>query len=103
MIKDFIFHNLKKSLNNEFQANTNNKNCMRAMWRAVITQALIDASSNSRKKSLRIHRAKSRKWLLDCDEDFLTVCFLADLDPLQTQEKIRKALDRNCKWRRDSL
>jgi hypothetical protein len=72
----------------------------RSLWRAVITQALVDAGSNSQKMSHKIERARAISWLSGKSKDFMTVCALADLDPNYVFNKSKEALKRNCQWRR---
>lgn len=56
---------------------------------AVITQALMDASSNSKKQKI-----DALKWLLDekSNEDFKRVCCLADLEYKEVLSKVKKLL-----------
>lgn len=72
----------------------------RALWAAVITQALMDAGSESRKPEARHEKAKAIRWLLGNSEDFVTVCQNADLDPQYVREKAKMAIERGCVWRR---
>lgn len=71
----------------------------RALWRAVILQALVDAASESRKYEARLEREKARRWLLAAGEDFVTVCHHADLDPSYVHRHVRRALAGGCQWR----
>lgn len=75
---------------------------MRALWRAVITQALMDASSNSSKVIDKVEGARARAWFSRNNPDFITVCSYADLDPSYVIEKSKEAIKRGCKWRQDS-
>lgn len=77
-------------------------NCVRALWRSVITQALMDAASNSQKRSKRINKVKALRWLQGNDEEFTIVCQLADLEPNYVRLKAAAAIARGCKWRNDS-
>ena len=72
-----------------------------AMWRAVITQALQDAGSDSKKKEMRLIKAQATSWLSGYSEDFYTVCALADMDPDYVREQAKEAIARGCKWRND--
>lgn len=72
----------------------------RALWSAVITQALMDAGSASKKPEAQHEKAKAIRWLLGNSEDFITVCQNADLDPHYVREKAKAAIDRGCIWRR---
>ena len=69
------------------------------LWRAVITQALMDAASNSRKSEAKRIRHDALEWLLSNTEDFTIVCDNAGLDPDYVRSRARIALARNCQWR----
>lgn len=73
-----------------------------AMWAAVITQALMDAASNSAKPEARAHKEEARRWLLGGSEDFATVCDYAGYDPGYVRRRAREALARNCRWRAET-
>lgn len=70
-----------------------------ALWRAVITQALMDAASQSRKTDAQRSRHDALNWLLSNDSDLETVCDNAGLDPDYVRTKARAALARGCQWR----
>lgn len=69
------------------------------LWRAVITQALMDAASNSTKSDTRRARHDALKWLLSNSRDFEAVCDNAGFDPDYVRTRARAALARNCEWR----
>lgn len=71
----------------------------RALWRAVITQALMDASSQSKKKEMFYDKHQALHWLQSGGEDFKTVCDFAGLDPHYVREQAILALQRGCQWR----
>lgn len=73
-----------------------------ALWRAVIVQALMDASSQSGKMEARYEKSKSCCWLTSYSDDFKTVCDLAGFPPEYVRHRSQQALKRNCKWRQDS-
>lgn len=75
---------------------------LRALWRSVITQALMDAGRNSNKKSEQIHKKAALKWLEEESEDFMQVCILADMDPMYVRAQAAEAVSRGCKWRNDA-
>lgn len=70
-----------------------------ALWTAVITQALMDAGSESRKPDAQHEKAKAIRWLLGNSEDFVTVCQNAGLDPDNIRRKALSAIERGCVWR----
>ena len=69
------------------------------LWRAVITQALMDAASQSRKSDAIRSRHDALHWLLDEGTDFVVVCDNAGLDPDYVRGRARQALARGCTWR----
>ncbi|MCH2546844.1 MAG: hypothetical protein MK052_04445 [Alphaproteobacteria bacterium] len=70
-----------------------------ALWTAVITQALMDAGSESRKPEAQHEKAKAIRWLLGNSEDFITVCQNAGRDPQVIRHKAMAAIERGCVWR----
>lgn len=71
-----------------------------ALWTAVITQALMDAGSESRKPEAQHEKARAIRWLLGNSEDFITVCQNAGLSPQYVRSKAKSAIERGCAWRR---
>jgi hypothetical protein len=71
----------------------------RAVWRAVIVQALMDASCQSKKKESQQAREESLVWLRGRSVDFATVCYYAGFEPEYVRRMIRGCLERNCAWR----
>lgn len=69
------------------------------LWRAVITQALMDAASQSRKSEARRTREDAIRWLMSDTSDFETVCDNAGLDPDYVRGRAIQALRRGCSWR----
>lgn len=69
------------------------------LWRAVITQALLDAASSSRKSDIRRARHDAIAWLLTDSRDFEAVCDHAGFDPDYVRTRARQALARGCEWR----
>ena len=70
-----------------------------AVWRSVIVQALMDASSNSRKKENLQWKEEALVWLRGTTQDFLTVCHYAGFEPEFVREMAKRALQRECLWR----
>lgn len=59
------------------------------LWRAVMSQALLDISD----RSLRARdRREARRWFSMQSLDFLTVCDLADMDPNSIRKKALKMM-----------
>lgn len=69
------------------------------LWRAVITQALVDAASKSRKSEAKRSRNDALTWLLGNDRDFEAVCDHAGFDPSYVRRRAKEALARGCHWR----
>ncbi len=69
------------------------------LWRAVITQALMDAGSESRKPEALYHKFEATAWLPGNSRDFVTVCDYAGLDPRYVLRMAARALANGCKWR----
>lgn len=69
------------------------------LWRAVITQALMDAATSSSKAEARRIRTDAIAWLLSDSSDFESVCDNANLCPDYVRSRARAALERNCQWR----
>lgn len=70
-----------------------------SLWKAVITQALMDAASNSNKDDAGRAKRDAIEWLLSASPDFEYVCDNAGLDPSYVRRKAIEALGRNCRWR----
>lgn len=70
-----------------------------ALWQAVLTQALMDAASGSTKPESLQEKAAALRWLKTHDDDFITVCLNANMEPEYAMKKIEAALARNCRWR----
>ena len=70
-----------------------------SIWRAVITQALMDAASQSRKSEARRSRSDALNWLLSDSRDFEAVCDNAGFEPGYIRRRAKEALARGCEWR----
>lgn len=71
----------------------------RAVWRAVIVQALMDAACQSKKQENIQARNESLIWLRGNSLDFATVCYNAGFEPEYVRRMVRDSLERNCSWR----
>ena len=69
------------------------------IWRSVIVQALMDASSNSRKKENLQWKEEALIWLRGTSKDFLIVCEHAGFEPEFVRDMAKRALERECLWR----
>ncbi len=70
-----------------------------SIWRAVIVQALMDASSNSKKTENLQSKREALIWLRGNSKDFLTVCDYAGFEPSFVRDMCKKALAHGCQWR----
>ena len=66
-----------------------------ALWKAVILQALVDLQSNSKKKIANTYRIKALMWFNLKNEEFITVCNYAGLDPKYVYEESRIVKENN--------
>ncbi len=67
----------------------------RALWIAVAIQAIIDASSKSRKKCAIKEKSRALQWLSDNadeDSDLAWVCDLAGIDFRELRKRFKKTL-----------
>ncbi len=71
----------------------------KALWRAVIVQALMDAACGSRKPEAQQWKHDALIWLRGTSRDFFTVAYYAGFEPEYLRSMIAKALDGNCQWR----
>lgn len=72
-----------------------------AMWKAVIFQALVDATSRSNKREEKIEKANAISWLSGKSPDFKLVCSLAGFELGYLQQKIGSALRASHKWKKN--
>ncbi len=63
------------------------KNNVRGLWRAVIMQAVVDASSKSNNRRAISRSKKAHEWLKK-DNDFVATCEMADMEPKYVQSKV---------------
>ena len=70
-----------------------------SLWRAVITQALMDAASKSAKSEAKRARLEALEWLLSASPDFEDVCEHAGFNPNYVREQSQRALTRGFAWR----
>lgn len=63
-----------------------------ALWRAVIMQALDDATMFGATSKAKLEISQARSWLLSPNQHFNEVCALADLEPSQVRLFARKRI-----------
>jgi hypothetical protein len=71
----------------------------RSMWVAVITQAMMDALTRSRKPEEQFSKFEAIRWLTGNSADFKTVCMLAGMEPGYVRSRAKKALISETSWR----
>lgn len=74
----------------------------RALWAAVITQALMDAASQSKKPEAIKAKEEALEWLKGDCQRFEEVCEMAGYCPDYVREMAKQALARQCRWRNTS-
>lgn len=62
----------------------------KALWRAVIQQAITDATLplSTKRRSVRLDQIRTREWLTEPNTDFEEVCGLAELDPIKVRKHV---------------
>ena len=73
-----------------------------ALWVAVITQAMMDALSNSRNPETIACKQAAIAWLTGNSRDFHTVCHYAGMDPDYVRKKAKRSLANPTSWRAEA-
>ena len=73
-----------------------------ALWVAVITQAMMDALSNSRNPETIACKQAAIAWLTGNSKDFCTVCHFAGMDPDYVRKKAKKSITSPIPWRAEA-
>jgi len=97
---------VEKSLNsmlNDIAIHDENDAPEIGVWKSVILQAVIDATSRSAKRENIIAKKLALKWLNSKSQDFYDVCMLANLNPYITKIKIKRALENVNQWKRKAV
>lgn len=63
-----------------------------ALWRAVIAQAIQDATQYAASAPSKVYSGQARAWLLSNSLHFNEVCALADVEPSQVRVFAAKAI-----------
>ena len=78
----------------------------RALWRAVISQTILDSTINiptgkkyeeTQKNSARNIKSQAQDWLNMNNKDFRCVCDLADINPMRMLKLYQKWLEKGSK------
>jgi hypothetical protein len=72
----------------------------RGLWRAVIAQAVLDATNHTNDKKLKLERVRALSWLSGLSPDFEIVCAMAGLDTQYVIQRSAKAIKYAHHWRR---
>lgn len=71
-----------------------------SLWRAVILQAILDRITQSKRIENIKARKDAEKWFDIKNEDFVTVCRFATLNPDFVIKQVNYALKHQDEWRR---
>lgn len=71
-----------------------------ALWAGVITQAIMDAKSNSKKKEAIRWKAEAMAWLFQENDGFNEVCINAGFNPKWVREQAVEARKCDYVWRK---
>lgn len=65
------------------------------LYKAIITQAIIDASNNSLSKNFRKIELDAKNWIFGNSLYFQQVCHYADIDPSMVIKITKRAINMN--------
>jgi uncharacterized protein (UPF0147 family) len=82
----FAKHSVPREINGE-----------KALWQAVVVQAVMDILSNAKCPKVRRAKKQALNWLKKSNEDFLMVCSFAGFDPDFVIRGMKRALYRTNK------
>lgn len=71
------------------------------LWRAVITQAVMDTVISSKRTSEILAKKNAIEWLNIKNSNFIMVCDFANLNPHWVLKKVKYALENPRLWRRE--
>ena len=99
ILQDIIYNHFKNNNysclfqdtdNNSQEQITEEDNAVRgefALWRSVILQAFMDLAGNSKRTEDIVAKRKALLWFSMFNQDFLTICDYANLDPAFVYKK----------------
>lgn len=70
-----------------------------ALWNGVLLQALLDASSQSKKPEAKTAKREALTFLTTHNQMFYNICDMAQRDPEYTFKQVQEALLNGCQWR----
>ena len=74
----------------------------RALWVAVITQAIMDALSRANNSEARYYKNEAINWLTGNSKNFVSVCLNAGFDPDYIRRKAKRTLLQPKNWRAEA-
>jgi hypothetical protein len=74
----------------------------KALWVAVITQAMQDALNRATNAEALYHKHEATHWLTSNSKDFVTVCLFAGLDPDYVRRMAKRSLANPTLWRAEA-
>ncbi len=73
-----------------------------SLWVAVITQAMMDALSRSKKSEAVYHKHEAICWLTGNSRDFADVCLAAGMNPDYVRRKAKQVMAAPRPWRAEA-
>lgn len=73
-----------------------------SLWVAVISQAMVDALSKSKKSEAIYQKHEAINWLTGNSKDFVDVCIAANLNPDYVRRKAKHAISNPSPWRAEA-
>lgn len=64
------------------------ENCEKSLWKAVICQAIEDATTKSTQERRKLAQRRAIKWITEDNDDFKTVCELAGYNHKEVKKNI---------------
>ncbi len=75
----------------------------RALWRAVIMQAMTDIINNYSRTEDKIEKEFALRWIMEGREDFQMVCSMAEYSPRYVQKQAREIMRNKSKYNNKTL
>lgn len=76
---------------------------VRSLWRAVIMQAVVDATNKSKNRRAISHKKQAKQWFHDKpDHTFVETCILAEMEPNYVKMKVNESNDYKANYLRYS-
>ena len=98
----FISKRIRSHTDRWLDLQTHHARGERALWVAVITQAMQDAQSRCQKAESVFCKHEAIHWLTGNSKDFITVCLCADMEPDYVRRKAKQVLGSPRPWRAEA-